>query len=528
MNNKFWQSFNELSENKFSYLRLGNVDMDENPEKSIVDVTITYIVPYEIYNDPEKFNSDIKAEIENLTIKLLPENVRCKIKYSQLQISDMVVKKLVNDFIKDNYIRLLNSKYLPNEIVVDINKDIVNIQIPVEESIKYYSDNQIRPEMEEFLNSQYNAQNVIKFKPVTIKKDEEFKINQTMKIVDDGMVELKEKGKLVKGKYIPDPPLYISKYIRPVKDATICGEITEFEKKVSKAGKLYYTIIVKDPTDKTMKCMSFANRAQIKKTTLDQLKVGDQIIVNGDLIEDSMSKKLLMFINNVLYCQIDTEKTLQKIEYFKKLVKKTKLPEPEPYEKEVEDKQITLFDEVPYICPLLRDKTFTVFDLETTGLITNGIIPNIVEIGAVRIQNGEIVSQFSTLVDPEMPIPFAASQTNHITDSMVEDAPLIKDAIGPFLKYAQNTILVGHNIAKFDIPIIKHFAIECGYKFDFNLLDTLQMAQQSGLKFKNFSLGTTCKYFNIENEDAHRALADTVANAKLFIALSNYMKMESL
>ena len=54
------------------------------------------------------------------------------------------------------------------------------------------------------------------------------------------------------------------------------------------------------------------------------------------------------------------------------------------------------------------------------------------------------------------------------------------------------------------------------------------MAQQSGLRFKNFSLGTTCKFFNIENEDAHRALSDTIANAKLFIELANYMKMESL
>ena len=108
---------------------------------------------------------------------------------------------------------------------------------------------------------------------------------------------------------------------------------------------------------------------------------------------------------------------------------------------------------------------------------------------------------------------------------MVEDAPFIRDAIGPFLKFAQNTVLVGHNIARFDIPIIEHFAKECGYKFDFKILDTLQMAQQSGIQLKSFSLASCLNYFHLQNENAHRALTDTIANAKLFIELANYMKL---
>ena len=529
-NDTFMNNFNSVSENKYSYLRVGSVDYTENKEKQELNVCITFIVPYEIYNDSTKFNHEIQADIENITKNILPENVNLKVKYSKLQISDQVVKRLVNEYIKDHFARLLNDKYLANEIEVEIKTNNVDITIPIESAMKYYADLKIKPYLEEFLNLQYNAINSIKFKPIEIKQDETFKVNQTNKIVDDGIIDISQYGKVLLGQLFPDPPLYISKYIKASKDATICGKIIQMDKRLAKSGKLYYVLLIQDVKESIMKCMYFAKRSGTAKSKIEALKVGDQVIVNGDLMEDNFAgkQKFTMFINNLRYCIVDEEKTKQKIEYFKRLVKKTQVPEPKPYAEEMEETPITLFDEIPYICPLLRDGTFTVFDLETTGLIDNGVIPNIVEIAGVRIENGEIVSEFSTLVDPEMHIPEAATNTNHITDDMVEDAPLIKDVIGPFLKFAHNTILVGHNIARFDIPIVEHFAKECGYRFDFKILDTLQMAQQSGIELKSYSLASCINHFNLQNENAHRALSDTIANAKLFMKLANYMKLDSL
>ena len=527
MNNTFLDNFNELTNNKYSFLRLGGVKYNEDTENNTLDVEITFIVPYDIYNDLEKFNDEVKDDIENVTHNLMPEGVKYKIKYEKLKIAPQVVKRLVSGYIKDNYIRLLNGKFFPDDIEVDIKDDIVNILIPVADTMKYFADTKIKPGLEEFLNVQYNAQNSIKFKPVEIKRAEEFEVHQTQMAVDDGMIELFERGEKFVGEKFPDPPIYISKYIRPTKDATICGNIIAIDKKVAKSGKLFYVLQIQDVTLNTLKCLYFVKKEGATKSKMDNLKVGDELIINGDLVEDSFAgaKKLSMFINNIMFCKIDKEKTLKKIEHFKKLVKKTKVPEPEIYQEENEEKPLTLFDDIPYLCPLLRDKTYTVFDLETTGLIDNGVVPNIVEIGAVRVQNGVITHKFSTLVDPEMHIPEAASNTNHILDYMVEDAPFIRDAIGPFLKFAQNTVLVGHNIARFDIPIIEHFAKECGYKFDFKILDTLQMAQQSGIQLKSFSLASCLNYFHLQNENAHRALTDTIANAKLFIELANYMKL---
>ena len=523
--NTFLQKFNAATDNKYSYLRLGNIVTEDNKEKNIVNLTLTYIVPYEIYNDEEKFNINVRADIENTTLSFIPENVHCKIKFSKILLSEQVVFKYVNDYIRENYLKLFNGKYIPNEISVTIANNICNIVIPIDNVLKYFCENKgFKEELTDYLDQKYNAKNIIKFKVVDIPQDEEFALNNTIRIVDDGIVEVT--GKLpVVGSPFPDPPIYINKYTRAVQGATICGVVLNIEKKVSKAGRTFYVLNVKDPTDSIMKCLHFVRRKTVKKCKLDNIKPGDDLILNGSLEEDSMTKKLMMFADNIMICRIDVEKTKEKIRFMKKQIKKTEVPAPVPYEDEDSNKVYTLFDERPYICPLLREKEFTVLDLETTDLIRDGVMPRIAEIAAVRMKNGEIVSTFSTLVDPEIPMPLAAQSVNHITDAMLEEAPLIRDVIGPFLKYAQGSILVGQNIIGFDGKILKHYAEEFGYKFDFEMMDTMIMAKDSDLNLPRYNLDSLCKRFNITNEEAHRALSDTIATEKVFVALANYLNL---
>lgn len=95
----------------------------------------------------------------------------------------------------------------------------------------------------------------------------------------------------------------------------------------------------------------------------------------------------------------------------------------------------------------LYAKDYVVFDLETTGLSPE--TDEIIEISGIKVRNGQVDSDFSTLVNPGRPIPYSATNINGITDEMVRNAPMLKEALENFLDFAGEDILVGHNIHSF-------------------------------------------------------------------------------
>ena len=113
----------------------------------------------------------------------------------------------------------------------------------------------------------------------------------------------------------------------------------------------------------------------------------------------------------------------------------------------------------------LRDTTFVVVDLETTGGRSkagpDGSFDGITEIGAVKVRGGEVLGEFATLVDPQRGIPPQIVQLTGITTAMVRDAPTIAAVLPMFLEFAHGTVLVAHN-AGFDISFLKAAAARCG------------------------------------------------------------------
>lgn len=103
-------------------------------------------------------------------------------------------------------------------------------------------------------------------------------------------------------------------------------------------------------------------------------------------------------------------------------------------------------------------KDYVVFDLETTG--TSCICDEVVEISAIKVLNGQVVEEFSTLVNPQIPIPFWATDLNGITDKMVANAPTFDKALADFLTFAGDMILVGHNIHTFDMKFVCRDAVK--------------------------------------------------------------------
>lgn len=167
-------------------------------------------------------------------------------------------------------------------------------------------------------------------------------------------------------------------------------------------------------------------------------------------------------------------------------------------------------------------RCFISFDVETTGF--SPVSDKIIEISAVRFENLKAVDSFSTLVNPGMHIPKAASNVNHIYDDDVADAPDELSAISAFCNFiGQDTLdgdvtLVAHN-AMFDIKFLLHALAYCEIEADIRFQDTLQMCRDAVLNVENNKLGTVATHFGIKQESAHRAEDDARVCGEIFMHL---------
>lgn len=169
------------------------------------------------------------------------------------------------------------------------------------------------------------------------------------------------------------------------------------------------------------------------------------------------------------------------------------------------------------------EKDYVMFDLETTGL--DYMSDRIVEIGAVKVIGGVIVEEFETLVNPECHISEAATEVNGITDDMVKDAPLIKEALDDFFAFAGEMVLAGHNIEKFDLPFLQMAGARLGYgAIPNDYVDTVILARACMPEMSSRSLGALAEHFGFDTKGAHRSLADVKMNQKVYACLEDEMK----
>ena len=98
------------------------------------------------------------------------------------------------------------------------------------------------------------------------------------------------------------------------------------------------------------------------------------------------------------------------------------------------------------------DDTYVVFDIETTGFSAEN--DRIIEIGAVRVEKGEITDKFSVFVNPQLPIPFEIEKLTGISDEMVMNEPAIEKILPQFLDFCKGAVMVAHN-AGFDMSFIR-------------------------------------------------------------------------
>lgn len=157
---------------------------------------------------------------------------------------------------------------------------------------------------------------------------------------------------------------------------------------------------------------------------------------------------------------------------------------------------------------------YVVLDIETTG--THPLRSDIIEIGAVYVDNHKVKKTFNELICPDEEItPYITSITG-ITNEMVKDKRKIDQVLPEFIEFCEDVPLVGHNIILFDYRMLKAKAQRLQLTFERVVLDTLVISRKMLDTLPSRRLGDLCTYYNISLENAHRAFDDAFATYNLY------------
>ena len=158
-------------------------------------------------------------------------------------------------------------------------------------------------------------------------------------------------------------------------------------------------------------------------------------------------------------------------------------------------------------------ESFVIVDIETTGLSRHR--HQITEISAIKYQNGKIIDEFTTLINPETKIPRFITKLTGINNEMVKDAPKIHEIIQDFHDFTKDSHFVAHN-ATFDFNFLNHATkTHLDQELNNTIICTCKLARRLLPELSNKKLGTVCEHFEINNEQAHRARGDALATTQI-------------
>ena len=307
----------------------------------------------------------------------------------------------------------------------------------------------------------------------------------------------------------PKHALYIADLDKEAQGVTVCGVIAYVEEKVTKSEKPFFSFTLSDGTAQ-LRFNYFTKKATLEK--IRSLKSGDSICVTGD--NEIFNGGLSFRAKQINFGRAPLNFTPE-ARPSRSVPAKYKTVFPSPASDFV---QGMLFEQS--VTPeALKKKDFVVFDLETTGLNnspTSGAMDRIIEVGAVKIRDGQISEKFSSFVACPVKLSAEIVSLTGITDDMLIGAPDIKDVIADFYKFAAGSILVGHNV-QFDYKFIRYYGEKEGYLFEQKQYDTVSFAQEQ-LRLSNYKLNTVADHFGF-TFNHHRAYDDAFVTAKIFIEL---------
>lgn len=156
---------------------------------------------------------------------------------------------------------------------------------------------------------------------------------------------------------------------------------------------------------------------------------------------------------------------------------------------------------------------FAIIDIETTGHSSK--FGKITEIALYQHNGQEVINSFSTLINPEMDIPYFITELTGIDNEMVKDAPKFYEVAKTIVELTEGRTFVAHNVS-FDYKFIKEEFNRLGYNYDRKTMCTIKLSRKLLPGHKSYSLGKLCSDIGIEIKGRHRAAGDALATVKLF------------
>jgi len=501
--------------------------------------------------DKNSIKSVVNDKFHGLSVEV--EYTEIKTSLDQDQLLKLIKRKIGNQIPS-------SSSWL--EDVVLNEGEIINLVLPGELPYRSVTRNGLLDELTEITEKASGKPLNVDY--MDIQQNEEFFYNTEMeerKILKEMMIkkptEKSDKKSKTKdysfGKKIKGDPISIIDIDMQTGSAIIEGKIFQVETKSIKDNRTLVIFYLSDGTN-SISSKVFLSGDQSEEF-ISNIREGVYVVLSGDVVYDTYAKEMTIMLKSIqvkeqeivmdnanekrvelhLHTQMSS---MDGVSHTKDLIKRAKewgheaiaitdhgVVQAFPDAMEMSEGIKIIYGVEAY---MINDKKqivtgnvegraiddFVVFDLETTGLSPKN--DRITEIGAVKIQNGEIVDSFSHLINPDMPIPELITKLTGITDDMVKNKPTIEKVLPEFLDFIEDSVLVAHN-ASFDMGFIREAYDSIGVNLKNPVLDTLELSRAMFPTMKSHKLNLIAKHLKVELKNHHRAVDDALATGNILL-----------
>lgn len=518
MTTKFFEEFRLRSKGEFDMLKFNSAVYYKEQRELVVKFIIS---AFEV----KDFDDECKAKVQKI-IEDMFSGVKVSVQYIRTYADASVVKNKVCEFFNRTN-QMIFRRITDDSLKISIGEKDIEVKLIFDTpTYKMLMAGDAVDALTDYLDRSFNYEIDVLTEEIVQNADEiisseDVHIDTTTLAVESGLrlVDAHVGDKIYsRGKMdgISQLPNYIADVSGACDNIVLCGKISNIDKRSYKNKKynpndaksgpetLPMVKFYLDDTTAKMECVCFPNKDEDAKKIVD-LKEQSSVVCVGKVSWSQFSNSWSYMVSAIFGGDINFDsiqlapKKAEPAEY------KTVFPQ-----EYVDTSQKSLLDVDDEHIPYFDDKTFVIFDLETTGKMTD--TAEVIEIAGIKVVNGKPTQTFQTLVKPLGTISEEIEALTHINNNMVVDAPNIESVLPDFFKFTRGgCILVGHNIAGYDFPIIKRDADKLGYNFDNDLTDTLLLARKYLTELPNFKLETISKHFGISHENAHRAMSDVLA-----------------
>ncbi|MFV0504601.1 MAG: PolC-type DNA polymerase III [Lachnospirales bacterium] len=498
-----------------------------------VKVEITYDV-----NDSEKAISKYKTNLINSFEKSPLEYTILKNANIEYDLNKI---KISTD---NNSIYLLEKKGAKEKI-----KSIIYKKFQIEPSVEF-----IEVEGKKIIDSDFIVRQTIR---ENIQSEKEVEKEKPQEVRPQRRRRQRNGVKIVES--ITEMPIRLAEELDQDSEITVTGIIFSFEKREIRSGNYLISMDITDNTN-SITIKFFIDPEAFEEEFKNVTKKGNTVTVKGYVRYDTYAKELNIMANEIaleektkeskvdnaevkrvelhLHTNMSSMDALTGIKDYVKYAKKLghtsiaitdhgvvqAFPDAMNIGEELGVKilygvEAYIIDDIEAVVSLPKgqnlDSEYVVFDVETTGFYQKTC--KIIEIGAAKIKNGEIVDEFNELINPEESLSETIVNLTKITDTMLKNKETIEFVLPKFIEFIGDSILVAHN-ANFDIGFINaNTKRVLNKELENTFIDTVNLSRMLYPNLKNHKLNTVADHLRIVLESHHRAVDDAKATAEIFL-----------